>query len=407
MIVPDSSTPERDIGALIDELRQSSQADGLAALLPDNLRIYDGRSAAEMGRLRGYLLAAFADTGLPAKALPYVVESLETGYIASEVAGAAIGLRGLRTPSMELLASLLRAIDNISGVDTTVSFESYAPAWPYSQPTTALTELVRTIGHFGVLADAARPELGHLAQQRERFSNHVIDEMRCILDKAGAGDDEQACDAACACESCACTAVVELSPNDSCCAGMELREQKQDHASTRATLEDQNGVTASFEECFRDKPSVVAFFYTRCENPYKCSLTITKLAALQACIEQRGLTGALRVTAITYDGDFDLPNRLRSYGADRGIQFGEDARFFRVTAGFQDIRKRFDLGVNYGASTVNRHPTEVYVLNEAGDIAASFRRLQWDVEPVLRVVEDLVLKSSQTLASGQAAVHHL
>lgn len=394
MIVPDSSTPARDIGALIDELRQSSQADDLVALLPENLRIYDGRSAAEMGRLRGYLLAAFAHVGLPAEALPYLVESLETGDTANEVAGAAIGLRGLRKPSVGLLPSLLRAIDHISGADTTVTFEEYAPAWPYAQPTTALTELVRTIGHFGVLTEAARPELGRLARQRERFSTHVLDELRCVLDKAGAGRGEQACDAACAGESCACTATVGVSPNDSCCADTGLREQTHDHVSVRAVLEDQNGVTASFEECFGGKPSVVAFFYTRCENPYKCSLTITKLAALQDCVERRGLAGALRVAAITYDGDFDLPNRLRLYGADRGIQFGEDARFFRVAAGFQEIRKRFDLGVNYGASTVNRHQTEVYVLNESGDIAASFRRSQWDVDAVLKVVEDLFLKPS-------------
>jgi cytochrome oxidase Cu insertion factor (SCO1/SenC/PrrC family) len=100
---------------------------------------------------------------------------------------------------------------------------------------------------------------------------------------------------------------------------------------------------------------VVAFFYTRCDNPHKCSLTITKLAALQGSLEERGLAGALKVAAITYDPDFDLPNRLRLYGNDRGMRFGEDARFFRATSGFQEIRRRFDLGVNYGASTVNRH----------------------------------------------------
>jgi hypothetical protein len=45
--------------------------------------------------------------------------------------------------------------------------------------------------------------------------------------------------------------------------------------------------------------------------------------------------------------------------------------------------------VNYGASTVNRHQTEVYVLNELGDISASFTRLQWEVAAVLRAVENL------------------
>jgi protein SCO1/2 len=386
----ESSTPETDVGALIDALRHVPQGpEELAALLPESLPIYEQRSTAEMGRLRGYLLAAFADTGLPDAALPYVIESLETGHIAYEVAGAAIGLRGLETPSVNLVASLLRAVDNLSGADATVSFESYKPAWPYAQPTTALTEVVRTIGHFGVQAEAALTELELLARQRERFPSSVLEELQRVLDKVGAGHGEHACDGACECESCGCLPAVELGLDRSCCADMALPEQVQHHAALRAMLEDQDGRPESFEEFFRGKPAVVAFFYTRCDNPYKCSLTITKLAALQGSLKERGLAGALKVTAITYDPDFDLPNRLRLYGNDRGMQFGEDARFFRVTSGFQQIRQRFDLGVNYGASTVNRHQTEVYVLNGQGDISTSFTRLQWEVAAVLRAVENL------------------
>lgn len=381
---------ETDVAARIDALRHLPQGpDELAALLPENLPVYEGRSAAEMGRLRGYLLAAFADTGLPDAALPHVIESLETGHIAYEVAGAAIGLRGLKTPSADVAPALLRAIDNLSGSDATVSFERYKPAWPYAQPTTALTEVVRTIGHLGARAGVALAELGRLAQQRERFSRPVLEEMRRVLDEAGPGRPAHACDAARDAAACGCAPAVQQDSSHACCADLTLHEPVQDHATTEALLEDQDGRPARFEDFFRGKPSVVAFFYTRCDNPYKCSLTITKLAAMEASLEQRGLAGALRVAAITYDPEFDLPNRLRLYGSDRGMRFGEDARFFRVTSGFQEIRRRFDLGVNYGASTVNRHQTEVYVLNRQGDIAASFTRMRWEIEAVLRVAGNL------------------
>jgi cytochrome oxidase Cu insertion factor (SCO1/SenC/PrrC family) len=384
------SAPETDLGAHIDALRQLPEGpDELAALLPESLPIYEGRSAAEMGRLRGYLLAAFADTGLPDAALPYVIESLETGDIADEVAGAAIGLRGLKTPSAGVVASLLRAIDNVDGTDATVSFERYRPVWPYAQPTTALTEVVRTIGHFGVQAEAALTGLERLVRQRDRFSSSVLEEMQHVLDKASAGRGEHACDAGCDGGACGCAPATELASEHSCCADMTLPERPLDHAPTHAMLEDQDGRPERFEEFFRGKPSVVAFFYTRCDNPHKCSLTITKLAALQGSLEERGLAGALKVAAITYDPDFDLPNRLRLYGNDRGMRFGEDARFFKATSGFQEIRRRFDLGVNYGASTVNRHQTEVYVLNDQGEITAALTRLQWEVEAVLRSVENL------------------
>jgi hypothetical protein len=84
----------KDLGALVDALRTKPDgADQLAALLPENLPLYAGRSGAETTRFRGYLLAAFADTGLPDAALPYVVESLEAGHGPDEVAGAASGRR--------------------------------------------------------------------------------------------------------------------------------------------------------------------------------------------------------------------------------------------------------------------------------------------------------------------------
>jgi protein SCO1 len=386
------STPETELGAYIESLRHLPQGpDELAALLPENLSIYQGRSAAEMGRLRGYLLAAFAETGLPEAAVPYVLESLETGHIAYEVAGAAIGLRGLQTPSVDIAAPLLRAIDNLSGADATVSFETYNPPWPYAQPTTALTEVIRTIGQLGVRAEAALEELGRLAQQQERFSRSVLEEIRRVLDEADAGHREHARHAATACEggSCRCVPAVEQGPGHACCADMGLPEQAQDHAAMHAMLQDQDGRTERFEQFFRSKPSIIAFFYTRCDNPYKCSLTISKLAAVQASLEVLGLAGAVKVAAITYDPDFDLPHRLRLYGDDRGMRFGEEARFFRVTSGFQEVRRRFDLGVNYGASTVNRHQTEVYVLNDQGDITVAFTRLQWEAEAVLRAVENL------------------
>jgi cytochrome oxidase Cu insertion factor (SCO1/SenC/PrrC family) len=368
-------TSGTDVAARIDALRQRPEgADELAALLPENLPLYEGRSAAEMGRLRGYLLAAFADTGLPDAALPYVIESLESGHIAYEVAGAAIGLRGLDTPSVEVAVPLLRAIDNFTGSDATVSFETYNPAWPYTQPTTALTEVVRTIGHLGARAGAALAELERLAQQREQFSAPVLKEMRRVLDEAGPGSSH------------------------ACCADLALPEPVQDHPATATRLEDQDGRPERFEDFFCGKPSIVAFFYTRCDNPYKCSLTITKLAALEASLEERGLAGALRVAAITYDPEFDLPHRLRRYGTDRGMRFGEDTRFFRVTAGFQELRRRFDLGVNYGTSTVNRHQSEVYVLNREGDIVASFTRMRWEIEPVLRAAGNLLAGNGTTTA---------
>jgi cytochrome oxidase Cu insertion factor (SCO1/SenC/PrrC family) len=287
--------------------------------------------------------------------------------------------------------SLLRAIDNLAGADVTVSFESYKPAWPYTRPTTALTEVVRTIGHLGAHAAPVLPALALLSQQSERFSPAVREEMRHVLDRADARSEGSAHDAGSPASPGGTGPAVDPGRDHSCCAGNRPHGGTHDPVSTHAVLEDQDGRRERFEDFVRGKPSVVAFFYTRCDNPYKCSRTVSQLARLQRSAHERGMAGSVNLTAITYDPDFDLPHRLKRYGTDRGMRFDESARFFRVTAGFPMIRQRFDLGVNYGASTVNRHQTEIYVMDGQGDVVASFTRHQWDAEAVLAVVESLIV----------------
>ncbi len=369
----DGLTPEEDAGAAIGALRGTPERRAeLAALLPETAPLYDGRTSAEVTRLRGWCLAAFADSGLPQAALPYVLEALQSGDMPYEVAGAAIAVRGFDGPGADVVPDLLRALRNMRGRDGTVSFERYDPRWPFAEPTTALTEVLRTLAGLGARAASATDELETLAAQPD-FSAAVLAEMRAALAAIGAVPEGRGCH--------------PESEGPACCGDVEAfapgaataPEGTLDHVA----LEDQDGRAESFAGFFRGKPSVVAFFYTRCENPYKCSATVTKLGAVQALVDARGLSKEIRLAAITYDPAFDLPKRLKRYGADRGLTFGDDVRCFRTTAGFDALSRRLGLGVNYGPSTVNRHRIEVYVLDPAGDVAASFTRLQWEPDEVL------------------------
>jgi protein SCO1 len=331
----DGSTPEEEIAAVIDAARGAPERAGdLVALLPETLPVHAGRSSAEVTRLRGYLLAALADTGLPANALPYVLEVLESGHEPYEVAGAAIALRGFDGPSDEVMPYLEHAQRNMTGADLIVSFEAYDPRWPYRQPTTAVAELSRTVAEL------------------EAQASH---------------------------------------PSPACCHTPPLRAEPQPAVAVPrdVALEDQHGRSETFEGFFCGKPSVVAFFYTRCDSPYKCSLTVTKLGRLQVLLEERGLAERLRLAAITYDPDFDVPKRLETYGRDRNVRFGDDVRFFRTTSesGFDRLAQYFQLGVGYGSSTVNRHRIEAHLLDTQGETAESFIRLQWTPEAVLAAAD--------------------
>ena len=380
MTAIDRSTPEADVAARIDELARSPQRrDELVALLPERAAHYDGRTSAEVTRLRGWLLAAFARAGLPPTAVPSALEALESGHMPYEVAGAAIAIRGIEGPPARVVPYLVRALHNLRGADATVSFECYDPRWPFAQPTTAVSEVLRTLAGLGADAAGAVEELERL-ELRPEYPAPAQAQLRVTLDvlraaqSSSRGSEHRCCD--------------ERRP-------IEPRDAPDANGASvqDVSLEDQDGRVERFEEYFCGKPSVVAFFYTRCDNPYKCSLTVTKLASLQGMVGRRGLTSALRVAAITYDPEFDGPARLKRYGADRGLAFDDDVRCFRAITGFATLTQRLGLHVNYGPATVNRHQVEAYLLDAHAEVAIAFTGLQWEPDEVLDAVEELLATS--------------
>ena len=344
----DATTREDDIAAWVaSRPRTRAAQDALAAILPEQHPLHAGRSTSETARIRGYTLAAFERIGLPDAAVPYVLDELQNGDDAYLVAAAAKALRGAGAPTDVAFAVpfLDTARENIRYADAPVTFDEYKPQGPTARGTTAAEEIRRTREWIG--------------------------------------------DAEC------------------CAVPVAPARSRRPLALERLELEDQDGRPARFGDYFSGKPSVVAFFYTRCDNVRKCSLTVTKMAALQRELAARGLDGQVRLSAITYDPRFDLPARMRAYGRERGVSFGEDVRFFRAKDGFDDVRAAFDLGVNYIGAVVNRHRIEMYVLDRQGRVAGSFTRFTWSEQDVANHLERLlrgsVFQNAARAATASAA----
>jgi protein SCO1/2 len=146
-------------------------------------------------------------------------------------------------------------------------------------------------------------------------------------------------------------------------------------------LESQDGAQLSFSAAFSGRPTALAFFYTRCMNPEKCSLTVTRLARLAHLLDADGLDA--NVAGITYDPAFDRPARLRTYGLDRGMEFSQRCTLLRTLGPFDPVRDAFDLGVGFGPVTVNRHRLDLVVLDASLGVAQRFERRLWHEETVL------------------------
>lgn len=295
---------------------------------------YAGLGSNRADRRRGHFLALCERLGLPNAVTPYAVEALQSGDHAYIVAAGAKALRGAQEPAAWMLPLVDRALRSVRRIDDTFSLDSPEPVWPPTNPTTAVRELTTT---------------------REWL-------VRSLPPSAG----------------------------DDCCAPPSWLGKSRCGRSPlpldHLVFEDQAARRLSGREALTGTPTVVAFFYTRCTNPAKCSLTVTQLGHLQKALSAEGV-GA-RVVGVTYDPTYDTPSRLLAYATSRGFTVGDDHRLLRAIEGMDRLSEALALGVNYGQVTVNHHRIELYVLDATGRVSVAFTRLRWSVDAVVAAVRE-------------------
>ena len=156
-------------------------------------------------------------------------------------------------------------------------------------------------------------------------------------------------------------------------------------------LQDHSGAELSFADAFHGRPSIVVFFYTRCDNPAKCPLTMYKFGSLQRLLQESELGDSIGTAAITYDPEYDRSERLLQYAQSWGAKPSPLHRVLRTVGEFSTLREYFGLGVNFGASgIVNRHKLEAFVLDKNGHIAHVVTRRLWDEAQLVRLAASLV-----------------
>ena len=282
---------------------------------------------------------------------------------------------------------LLSALFYLRYRDDAVTFSTYGGYGADGARTTGIAEILTTLVWLGPLARSALPRLRELRRTESHTgerAERVEETIRRIEATPPAPDLEP----------------VAAVPSSCCCSAGETAGSPRRAGSNRAALEDvrdvtfqdQDGELLRFGDFFLGRPSIVVFFYTRCENPTKCAATMTRLGRVQRLLRDRGLGAQVHTGAITYDPRFDLPPRLKRYAATWGATPDEHHRILRTVDGFEPLRSYFDLGVNYGSSLVNRHRIEAFVLDSQGAIHTAATRLQWNaaalVDEALSLLEE-------------------
>ena len=358
-----------DVEALVAAVgADPARRDELLPLLHEGHPMYDGGGESAAARARGWVMAAFETAGLPDEALPAVLETLDTALDAFSVAAAARATRGVVVPDPALPRALVAALVRLRGRDDTVSFTGLRPTWPDPGATTALTDVLVTLREHGPAAHGVHDDLLEIRRQHARTWSPRV---------------REALDAAISATARAPLSLMEAAPARYVApVPPGIREVEA------VALQDQRGTHTTFGEHFSGRRHIVAFFYTRCANPAKCSATVTRLAALATRLPIELPGEPVGVAGISYDPAYDTPERLAAYGAARGVPFSDTVRLFRAPVGQAILRAHFDLKVGYNGALVNQHAVELYLVGADGRTQHAWTRVAWTVDEVLAVLAD-------------------
>lgn len=376
--------------AFTDAIRKSGKgSEKLVLLLHEKCPLYRNKSANEVIRIRAYIIYSFTFTGLPNEGLPFIYEELQSNKEPYLVAAAAVALRHAQCKRSDMADALVQAFYNVRSNDSAVSFESFAPVWPVRNYTTAVTEILMSLTWLGCYAKHVIPELVNISSiysASGSMAARLQKVMQDINDDAGTVDD------CCYRRDTDATKVYQQGPV----------ENMDD-----VYFENYNGERLSFDDVFRKKLSLVAFFYTRCDNPLKCSLTITNMGRIQQLLSEQLLADDVNLVAITYDPVYDQPHLLRSYAEARGMKLNNNTYILRASGGHEKVQEYFNLGVSYAGSVVTRHVIELYLLNAEAQICNAFQREKIDNCKVVDSIKSIVAGKPVTRGRSMARIRHI
>lgn len=364
-----------DAHALLEAAASAADEAELLVLLDERSPAYQGRGTAGVQRLRGAALLAMAQRGaLGRAALLAVLEELDTGRAAYPVAAAASALSAAPSaPEHALL--LVGALRRLRDANDYVQLDRWGGhPTPSDEPPTAREIVLHALQRQGEAVSAAGSALrawwvddGHtLTDGEASIANQLLNALP---------------DAPVPC----CDTEGPLRS-----LARRCRRLVRTPALDDVRFEDQSGRNLGFDQVFVGQPGIVAFFYTRCDNPDKCSLTMARLAHVQRRLVEQGRGDAVRITGITYDPAFDDAARLAAYAKVRGFEPQQGHLLLRTIEGWQVLRDHFELGVGYLQGVVNRHRIEVHVHDAEGRIVLSHERLHWDADDLLQTVLPLL-----------------
>ena len=393
----DRYTDHKVIAGLVTDVRKSGvhstiTSEIISSMLSYQAEIYQDRDKWEVLRLRSYVLLTLGEIGFPDSAIPILEDAL--AYVDErmnvlEVASAVKVVGNLGVQGSRFGESIISAYNRVFA-DEEFSLNRYELGFSKDEATTTQIEIIRSLGKIcNKKDDYAMKFLNSVLGSSGDFGidKRVITEARrsldIILQKKSEKGFLKNLSRFCSCnkkkQSVETPGIFNGIEND---PYIEAKDRKE-VINKNISLTDHDGIKKKFTELI-DRPTLLTFFYTRCQNDAKCSATISQLASLQNHLNSLSLNNKVRLVAITFEPQHDSPDLLKRYLTDRGVKLGSEAMAIKLdTEGHQALMEELLVPVGYNSGWVNGHGIEAVLLDKDKRIVRKYNSLFWNTSELL------------------------
>ncbi|MBA3685191.1 MAG: SCO family protein [Planctomycetes bacterium] len=150
----------------------------------------------------------------------------------------------------------------------------------------------------------------------------------------------------------------------------------------------------------RGSPVVLAFAYTRCTNPLKCTATMASMVSLKKAIRDEARLQNARIIVVSYDAYLDDAASVTAYSQVHDLRLDGSAQFLVPIPGSNErLFKEWGVLATATDLGVSLHANQLFILDSHARVARRYSVLRPDESSVL---EDLRLLSSESSAEADA-----
>lgn len=360
----DGATGVRHVVRLLGEIADvtpkdvpSRTASRVASTLNLNRRLYDGRDRFETVQLRAQIVCSLARSYVPDEAAPYLDDMLRNSQDPTTRAAAARAAGVLGPRGHALVPVLVRIVRG----DQLASPVALGTLSPLDRPDTAWTtdrlEAVQALGRIGTPTDACLAALYAVASD-----SHTSSGRSAHAEAMPASDALEALQNA---RPATRFARVNTVPHS-------RRSERPDVLRATHVFIDQDGIRLPGTR-WLGRPSIIAFFYTSCRNPGRCSTTTSHVIDLRRWLVDLQIESEVNVGLVTLEPQVDDPARLRAYGELRGMVFDERCRLLIPNPRTLDeLTTAVDLSVSRYRDAVTNHEAALLLLDSHGRLTTRY-----------------------------------